>query len=354
MPELVKKGSDWVVRPLYPKTSRIDVVAPALDEPTRAEVARQAVLAAFDIFCAGLAHRDFQMRNVFWVDGQLKVVDFETLEAYPPGERPPFPLSYDLTGEGLKSPFLTGNMGYVCKPHPESSLQAVLGVPLERALGELRKELKRELLQASEGFATHRYGQKRHVCRAGRIYSSFDLPFFSVGPDETQRDSAIRLSDFGVGEETFRGKTVLDIGCHTGAMLFSIQKYAPRRCLGLECDADKVRVARRIAAYNGLNNTEFIQADVDALDADVLGGAFDVVLCLSLEAHVKRPKRLYELLAQMAGDVVYLEANTGTDPDQARRSLMGAGFGEVRVLGMCKDDCIADNNTRHLLVARKA
>jgi hypothetical protein len=171
------KGPLWFTTPLYPQERRLDTTAAGLDQQTRVEIAGQAISVLFDIFFAGYAHRDFQSRNLFWIDKQLMLFDYECLERYPEEKRPPFPISYDITGQGLDSPFKTGRMCYTYDKHPGISLQSVLRIPVEQAIEEFHKELKNRLREACLTFAT---GQKRHTCRAGRIYSSFELPYFRI------------------------------------------------------------------------------------------------------------------------------------------------------------------------------
>jgi len=347
---LTRKGYIWFEMPLVDEEYRLDRIAPKLDSSTRIEIAKQSISILFDIFLAGYAHRDFHTRNLFWVENQLKLVDFECLEPYPEGERPAFPLCYDITGKGLESPFFTGNMGYSRKTKTGLSLAEVLRVSAERALLEFSKVLKDELHRASLTFTTR---EKEHICRAGRIYSSFELPYFKVSPDETQRNSQMRLEDFGITRETIEGKTILDLGSNAGGMLFAVQKYGPKRCVGIEHDIDKVVISEKIGAYNGLSNVEFIQVDIDFLEVSSLGEPFDVVFCLAIEAHVKKRQRLFELLSKLTGDILYFEGNSAKNTENIKKSLRRAGFVDVRFLGTSQDDFIPANNCRPLFFARK-
>ncbi len=348
---IISMGPLWFVSPLLPKEKRLDIIGPKLGEQMRIEIARQAISILFDIFFAGYAHRDFNVKNLFWIDGQLKLVDFEFLKAYPEGKRPAFPLSYDITGQGLESPAFTGNMGYISVKHPKFSLQHVVGVPIEYALEEFLKILKNELRQACKTFKTKR---KRHYCGAGRIYSSFELPYFSVKPDESQRDSEVRFEHFGIRKEDLCGKSILDLGSNIGGVLFTAQQYKPLMSFGIEYDAEKTEIAKKLTAYNGLSNVNFIQADIDRLNASSLPGPFDVVFCLAVEAHVKKHKRFFKLLSQVSNGVLYFEGNAKTDSEKVKTTLIREGFGEVRILGVATDDCIPGNNNRPLILARKA
>jgi 2-polyprenyl-3-methyl-5-hydroxy-6-metoxy-1,4-benzoquinol methylase len=349
-PPIKDKGPLWFTTPLYPEEKRLDIAAAGLDQPTRIEIARQAISILFDIFFAGYAHRDFHSQNLFWIDQQLILIDYECIEPYPEGKRSPFPLSYDITGEGLESPFKTGKMCYTYEKRQGVSLQGTLGIPVEQAIEEFRMELKNRLREACLTFAT---GQTRHTCKAERIYSSFELPYFRVTPDEAQRDSSIRFKDFGITEENIRGKSVIDFGSNAGGMLFALQKYNPAQCLGIEYDSDKVLIAQQMAAYNGLNNVRFIQGDIDQTGVQDLGGPHNVVFCLAVEAHVKNPKKLFELLSQVTTEVLFFEGNSTTNPQKAKKALIEVGFRDARILGTSRDDVVPSNNCRPLLVAAK-
>jgi 2-polyprenyl-3-methyl-5-hydroxy-6-metoxy-1,4-benzoquinol methylase len=230
------------------------------------------------------------------------------------------------------------------------SLQNVLGVPAETALKEFEKKLRNRLRDACLTFAT---ATKRHVCRAERIYASFKLPYLSVRPEEAQRNSKIRLENFGIREETLQRKRILDLGSNIGGMLFEIQKYKPAECIGVEYDADKVSLATQIARYNGLENVEFLQADIDCLNPESFGKPFDVVFCLAVESHVNKPMKLFRLLSQLTRGVLYFEGNSNSDTQNIVRLLSQQGFVEVEPLGFGTDDCIPRNNRRPMFRAKK-
>ena len=141
-PPIKDKGPLWFTTLLYPEEKRLDIAAAGLDQPTRIEIARQAISILFDIFFAGYAHRDFHSKNLFWIDQQLILIDYECIGPYPEGKRPPFILSYDITGEGLESPFKTGKMCYTYEDRHGFSLQCTLGIPIERAIEQFHMELK--------------------------------------------------------------------------------------------------------------------------------------------------------------------------------------------------------------------
>lgn len=213
-------------------------------------------------------------------------------------------------------------------------------------------KFKDELREASASF---RKKSARHKLRTREaIYCAFSTPRFTVTREESQRDAERRLERFGIGIEQVRGKRVLDLGCNNGAMLFQVSNLEPAYGLGVEYDAEKVDLAKRIAAFAHLKNLEFRVGDLDQTAASVLGAPFDVVLCLAIEAHVRNPDHLYELLAAVTRGTLYFEANGSTPPDDVTANLHKVGFSRIEHLGACDDDIVPRNNRRPLFSALKA
>jgi 2-polyprenyl-3-methyl-5-hydroxy-6-metoxy-1,4-benzoquinol methylase len=209
----------------------------------------------------------------------------------------------------------------------------------------LRDSLRRES-------ASFRKKSARHKLRTrDAIYCAFYTPRFSVGREEAQRDADQRLQRFGITADEVRGKRILDLGCNSGAMLFQLSNYGPAYGLGIEYDAEKVALARRIASFAQIENLEFRAADIDSMQAAELDGPHDIVLCLALEAHVKDPAHLYDLLAATTRGNLYFEANASTPPDEVRAKLEQAGFSKVGHIGVCDDDIVPKNNRRPLFTA---
>lgn len=349
MPPIILKGRRCLVMPFYADERRLDRVAQQLGPETLSDIARQAGSILLDIFLAGYAHCDFHAYNLLWVGGRLIPIDFEAMQEYPDGCRPAFPMSYDVVGQGLDTPFGTERNCYTRKD-ASHALQRVLRVPIEDVLAYLRARLKRELVAACGRRPTYGgcdlYGE-------GKTYSSFSLPYMDVAPSEAQRNSARRLENLRIDEQVLHGRTVLDLRSNVGEMLLEVQKFRPGRCVGVECDNEKVAAAGKVAAYNGLSNVEFVRADIEAMEADSFGGPFDVVFCLALDAHESQRGRLYGLLGQVTSQTLYLEGGRTTDYAEVQSNLLGRGFREARLLGFSDDDRLPENNGRCLVVARK-
>lgn len=123
---------NWLMCPMYPRESRLDKVASSMSRFERRHIAGQAMAIIYDMYRRGFAHRDFHARNLFYINGQLMLIDFETIAKFPRDHRPSFIKSYDVTGHGLDSPFMTGHMGYASRiPY---SVSSVLGVEIAQAI----------------------------------------------------------------------------------------------------------------------------------------------------------------------------------------------------------------------------
>jgi 2-polyprenyl-3-methyl-5-hydroxy-6-metoxy-1,4-benzoquinol methylase len=210
--------------------------------------------------------------------------------------------------------------------------------------------LKERLLLASGSF--RKKAGRHNLRRQGVMYCAFSTPKFTVRPEESQRDAAKRLAAFGLDQSCVSGKTVLDLGSNTGAMLFQLSNHDLARGVGIEYDVDKVGLANEIALLAEVPNITFKQGDIDKLDPTEIG-VYDIVLALAIEAHVQDPHRLYELLGSVTSDMLCFEGNTGCDMKEVTERLSANGFTEFTDLGFCTDDVDPRNNQRPQLLARK-
>jgi SAM-dependent methyltransferase len=73
---------------------------------------------------------------------------------------------------------------------------------------------------------------------------------------EGQRDPNKRL-DLISKHISFKNKTILDIGCNSGEMLFNLLKYKIKYGLGLDFDPYKINMCNLMKRYNNINNIDF-------------------------------------------------------------------------------------------------
>lgn len=211
--------------------------------------------------------------------------------------------------------------------------------------------LMERLLESSTSF---RKKDGRHELRTRRVaYCSFSTQMLVVPKKAAQRDAGRRLARFDLTRSQVEGKSVLDLGCNSGAMLFELSNRGIRSGLGIEYDSDKVALAKDIARASRLETLEFCQGDIDEVDAGKLG-RFDVVLALAVEAHVMAPEKLLQTLAAVTRGTLYFEGNGGCDIRAIGSRLLELGFSGIEFLGVCDDDVRPSNNNRPLLKAWKS
>lgn len=334
----------WFTTEYYGRENRLDKYKAKLDHKQRVDVAADILHAALIMYLYGLSHRDIHAKNVFVVEGQIKIIDFEYLVSAPTIS---FWDSYDVTGLGMDSPGSSGRMCFT-KDDPMAILKC-LGITLEEMKTRLQEKLMEELIKASGGFHS-RNGE--HSRNKGAVYASFGLPGFRVPAEMAQRDTEKRLKKLEVKWEDISDKRILDLGCNIGAVLFSLQQYNPKECVGIEYCEEMVRIAKKITAFAGYTDISFNHYDID----EIIPGEFedyDTVFALAINKHVKDPQKLYQYLGRATAGTLYFEANAGTDPDEVFDNLRKAGFAVVERLGVCDDDIKASNNNRLLFKATK-
>lgn len=198
---------------------------------------------------------------------------------------------------------------------------------------------------------TQSSGQR--VRRKPRLpYASFHTRRFSVLRHQAQRDTVKRLEHFGLTDSVAAGKTVLDLGSCTGGLLLQLSNLPIRRGVGIDCDREGVAVARQIARLSGLDQIEFVVADIDRLNSKRLG-KFDLVFCLTPGDYVQNHDRLYRLLANVTKERLYFEANSDCDIARTSKQLELAGFQKIIHLGISRDHIDPANNNRPTLIATK-
>ena len=352
---IVETGPNWIAFPYLPNDSRLDNVVDAAKSESDDSIIVRSLSVLLDMHVKGYYHGDFHSKNMFFYNDELLLCDFEIMDTYIKGQRPPFPICYDLTGNeqgihSLRNPN-SPKMFYSAITESKKSLECLTGVPLKNALELFDKFLREELRDACHGFQSK---GGRHSAAETQIYCSFSLPNFQVTANETQRNSARRLEKYGVTNDEFKNCSLLDLGCNIGSMIFESQKFKPSRTLGVEYDAAKVHVANRMAAFNGLNNVDFMQGNVDELELNDLGGdPFDAVYCFALIEHLKDRDKLYRFLGEITKKALFFEGNSTTPIKEIELKLKEHGFRELIFVGNCDDDVKPANNCRPMFIARK-
>jgi len=129
-------------------------------------------------------------------------------------------------------------------------------------------------------------------------YQSVPLPYDLQVPGSNKSEAV----DFYLADRV-RGKSVLDVGTYYG--LYPCQAIARGaiRAVGIEQDAERYSIARRISEFHGIRY-EIRKANVEQLDGSE---QFDLVLFLNVLHHVLDPIEAVSRLARLCNDTLLVE-----------------------------------------------
>lgn len=94
-----------------------------------------------------------------------------------------------------------------------------------------------------------------------------------------------------VDPESLAGRRLLDFGCGAGASSFALARLLPRtEIIGVELNAEKVRIGRLLNSKNGFSNLRFLACPAgDRLPAAL--GTFDVIMLSAVYEHLLPEER---------------------------------------------------------------
>ncbi|KPP96507.1 MAG: FkbM family methyltransferase [Bacteroidetes bacterium HLUCCA01] len=129
-PKCIKNGKRWILQEYIPNSLRLDVLVNYLNKEEKRTIAGRILDVIFEIYDSGYAHRDIHAKNIFIVDGNPILIDYETIIKQ--SKSVDFLKSYDITAKGLISPYNTSNMCWNNRNYSYTLLNT-LGVDLEIA-----------------------------------------------------------------------------------------------------------------------------------------------------------------------------------------------------------------------------
>lgn len=345
-PQLFDQHDNYIIIEYFSSEKRLDKC-----NNYDTELLEEILWSVLDIFNEGYAHCDLHAKNIFVTENGIKIIDFESMQ---PQSHVDFFDSYDLTGKGLASPFLTGNMNILNSSYIFSIGNIFKIDTTDKVREVLNKRFKKQMLNSSVTFQSLRNSASRHTLQIKNIYSTFDLDNIKVMAEDAQRNTERRILKFKINSEIIRDKTVLDIGSNIGGTLLALSKFKPQKMLGLEYDNDKVFLANKLAKYNNIRNVEFIEGDIESVSfKNSFNQTFDMVFCLALIEHLKDKHALLAFLSKVCKSSLYFEGNANSDINFITCSLQNAGFRDIQYLGFSDDEKNNLNNTRPLFIAEK-
>ena len=130
-----------------------------------------------------------------------------------------------------------------------------------------------------------------------------------------QRNPAERLEVLPLD---FSGKSVLDIGCNQGGMLFELSRSI--HCgVGIDYDSRMINAANRMKAFQEVDNCHFYVFDLDREPFDIIRDFLpeenvDIVFLLSVCRWIRKWREVISFCAAIS-NLMLFESN-GTDEEQ--------------------------------------
>jgi 2-polyprenyl-3-methyl-5-hydroxy-6-metoxy-1,4-benzoquinol methylase len=187
---------------------------------------------------------------------------------------------------------------------------------------------------------------------SGSVYSAYGYPAGYHTLDingrrfQGQRKPAERLKPVPV---QFEGKTVLDIGCNQGGMLFELS--GPKWAVGIDYDPRMINAANRIKSVKNLTNVAFYVFDLEKDPLDLIEDflpepTVDVVFLLAVCAWLANWREVIRWCAEISSSMLY--ETTGRTEFQERQLmyLRELYHGDVAVLAKRSDDDPGQKNRR--------
>jgi SAM-dependent methyltransferase len=133
-----------------------------------------------------------------------------------------------------------------------------------------------------------------------------------------QRDPKERLKNVPYD---FKNKTVLDIGCNQGGMLFELQKEV-QKGIGIEYHPILVNIANKIKNENKYDNLEFYNYDIEKEPFELVNNYIpnppDIIFLLSVCMWVNNWKELIKNCSLLSKTILF-ESNGSDEQQEAQK-----------------------------------
>ena len=166
-----------------------------------------------------------------------------------------------------------------------------------------------------------------------------------------RRDPSVRISALNLD---FRGKSVLDIGCNQGGILFDIANDI--KCgIGVDYEPRMVNICNALKRVNDKNNLDFFVFDIENDPLTLLRDfiptkKIDVIFLMAVCQHIMNWKSLIEFTASQS-EILVFESNGTEEQQDEQIKFVNSCFAYSREIYSVSHD---DNAHRRLVIASNA
>jgi len=198
------------------------------------------------------------------------------------------------------------------------------------------------------------YSKRSDVSYGGKKYE-VGYHSFKMGDHclKGQRDPSIRFKKV---KYDFDNKTVLDIGCNQGGMLFKISDRI--KCgVGVDYDSRMINVANKIKSYTQSFNLFFYTFDLENENLEIINDLLgddtvDICFLLSVCKWLKNWKEVIDYVYRISGNLLF-ESNGSVSQQEDQIKYLHMKYPSVELLSHLSDDDIGQKK-RKLYLCSKA
>ncbi len=174
-------------------------------------------------------------------------------------------------------------------------------------------------------------------------YHSFNINEFNMAG---QRDPIQRI---GLVPFDFSGKTVLDIGCNQGGMLFSVAAKALHG-VGIDYDSRLINAANKIRSHTKQQNLDFYVFDLEKENLQIIrdllpGEKVNITFLLSICMWIKNWREVIDLTSKIS-ECLLFESNGAKEQQLEQLEYLRAIYGDVKLIQEQSDDDDGQKNRK--------
>lgn len=154
-----------------------------------------------------------------------------------------------------------------------------------------------------------------------------------------QRNQEIRLSHVPYD---FTGKSVLDIGCNSGGMLFALQDRI-KWGVGIEFNSKLVNVANKLKSYFKSNNLDFYVFDLDKEPVNCISNFLkenqvDICFLLAVTLWIKNWEKVIDYAHAISQNLLFEATGSSTEKSIQQVEYLKTKYKKVSLLSQFSDD----------------
>tara|TARA_Y100000034_G_scaffold126778_1_gene178536 strand:- start:1134 stop:1739 length:606 start_codon:yes stop_codon:yes gene_type:complete len=182
---------------------------------------------------------------------------------------------------------------------------------------------------------------KKELIKNTHFGKAKNQPYQTIGDLKGSRDMKYRFKFMGI-PESFKGKTVLDIGCNMGMVCMEAKKRGAKRAVGIDYDSKTIKTAKKFFKHNNYDvelHKFNINDGLNSLQRLIGVEKFDYIFALAIWGTVKKPI-LWSVINYYCTDTCWMEGHNkekGKEKKIQNELNNNLTFSNLEFLGNTKD-----------------